>query len=193
MKKVSILLLLALGLCLAPLGQVQADPITVSDPLWYEYAFGLAPSFATEGSGTVPSSGGNSQPAPDPAWTYFFPSGTRLTVTDAFIEGDIFTVYDFGVAIGSTTFVANTGINSGTSDPAVALGIAGLSKGFFSLLPGAHSITIEVVQNALGTTSGAAFFRVDPCPPIPIPPTVYLLGSSLVGLIGFRRRRKNQV
>jgi len=151
MRKVSILLLLALGLCLAPLGQVQADPITVSDPLWYEFAFGLAPSFATEGSGTVPSSGGNSQPAPDPAWTYFFPSGTRLTVADAFIEGDIFTVYDFGVAIGYTTFVANTGINSGTSDPAVALGIAGLSKGFFSLLPGAHSITIEVVQNALGT------------------------------------------
>jgi hypothetical protein len=191
MKKLCLLLVLAMCLGVMVVGPVQADPITVGDPLWYEFAFGTAPSFATNGIGTVPSSGGNSQFAPDPAWTFDTGAfGSRVTVVDAFIEGDIFTLYDFGVPMGSTTFVANTGNASGTSDPVVALTDFDLSRGFFSLGPGAHSLTIEVVQNALGVPGGgAAFFRVDLCPPVPVPPTAILLGSGLLGLVGLRFRK----
>jgi hypothetical protein len=192
MKKLSVMLALAVCLCMVPVGLVHADnPITVGDPLWYEFGFGTAPTFAFTGAGTVPSSGGNSQYAPDPAWTYNVGFGTRITIVDAFLEGDVFTLYDFGVPIGSTTLVANTGFASGTSDPEVALLDFDLSRGFFNLTPGAHSLTIQVVQNALGASGGAAFFRVDECRPIPLPPTVYLLGTSLLGLAGLRLRRKN--
>ena len=70
----------------------------------------------------------------------------QLTVVDAFLVGDVFTVYDFGSPIGSTTLVTNTGAASGTDDPAVALTIDALSRGFFNLGSGNHSIEIMVAQ-----------------------------------------------
>lgn len=110
MKKI---VLLAMVLLMGFVVAAQAAPVTVGDPLWYEFEFGLAPTFAFEGSGTTPSSGGNSQPAPDAPWTFNYATGVRVIVTDAFAEGDIFTLYDNNFAIGSTTFVANTGLARG--------------------------------------------------------------------------------
>jgi hypothetical protein len=129
---------------------------------------------------------------PDAPWTFTSVHGTVVTVVDAFLEGDMFTLYDNGIPIGSTTLVANTGTDSGTSDPAVALTIFALSRGFFSLPAGSNSLTIQVVQNSVGQTSGgAAFFRVDivPCP-VPIPGALLLFGPGLVGLAAMRKRFK---
>jgi hypothetical protein len=189
MKKLSILLVNAMFLVVMAVGPVHATIINFG--VWYEFGFGQAGTFAFDGSGCIPSSGNNSQPAPIPPWTYYTaaPTASLVTIVDAFNEGDVFKLYDSGSFVGSTTFVGNTGSDSGTSDPDVALGIDALSRGFFSLLPGDHSLAIQISRNALGFSGGCAYFRVDAVP-IPLPPSVYLLGTSLLGLIGLRRKRK---
>jgi hypothetical protein len=190
MKK--ILLLTAVVLLAGFVVAAQAAPITVDNPLWYEFAFTTVGVDATNGTGTVPSSGGNSQYAPDAPWTFTFGAPTFLTVVDAFLEGDAFNVFDFGSSIGATSAVAKTGNNSGTSDPVVALTIPELSRGYFYLPAGSHSITIQPYQVV---STGAAYFMVShscPCPPpaAPIPGSLVLLGSGILGLVGIGVRRK---
>jgi len=165
---------------------LHASPIVVGNPFWYEFGFTDPGVDATSGAGTIPSSGGNSMYAPDPAWTFSSPSPVNLTVTDAFLEGDAFNIFDFGVLIGATPAVANTGNDSGTDDPVVALTIPQLSHGVFFLAAGNHSLTIQPYQTVM---EGAAFFRTDAI--VPLPDTLLLLGSGLLGLMGLRRKFSN--
>jgi hypothetical protein len=81
-----------------------------------------------------------------------------LTVTDAFLKGDAFEVFDSGVSIGTTPAVP-TGSDCG-SDPAVCVNDPAVSHRAFNLGPGPHSITIKAVTSPFG--AGAAYFRVDP-------------------------------
>jgi hypothetical protein len=184
MKKI-ILFSLAL-LMVGFVAVAQADPVNPNT--WYGFNFGAAISDAFAGP-----SGINYSSAPDAPWTFTSIGGARVTITDGFIEGDIFTLYDNGNAIGSTTFVVNTGTDSGATDPVTALTIPGLSHGFFSLGPGSHSLIIQIVQNATGyPNGGTAWFEVQNCTcPAPLPTTSLLLGSGLLGLAGLRLRRKN--
>lgn len=168
-------------LCLA--GPLQADSIIVGNVDWYEFAFSLVGVDATNGAGTIPSSGGNSVSAPDAPWTFTNAVPVKLTVTDAFLEGDAFNIYDFGAFVGATSAVANTGNPSGTSDPAVALTIATLSHGVFTLPAGSHSLTIQPYQIVM---EGAGFFRTDVV--VPVPGAALLFGSGLLGLVGLRRK-----
>ena len=149
----------------------QAVDIKVCDKLWYEFGFSAIGVDATDGSGTTPSSAGNSQDAPAPPWTFSSLVPTYLTVVDAFLEGDAFNVFNFGVGIGATTAVANTGNNSGTSDPVVALTIPELSQGTFFLPAGNHSLTMQPYQIV---SPGAAFFQVSPaCLRVRLPSPVH--------------------
>jgi hypothetical protein len=102
-------LALILGLTLLCMGPpVHADStIIVGNPDWYEFGFGLAGTFAYAGTGTVPSSGGNSIYAGDPAWTFTASTGVRVTVVDAFVAGDYFYLYDNSTLIGSTAPATN--------------------------------------------------------------------------------------
>lgn len=160
---------------------VYATPITVGDPLWYEFRFTTVGVDAVDGTFTVPSSGGNSQEAPAPPWTFSSPVATSLRVVDAFMYGDAFNIYDFGSLIGQTSLV-NIGGGTGISDPELTWLDPLFSSGTFLLAAGDHSLTIQPYQIY---SSGAAYFRVDA---VPEPATLLLFGSGLIVLAGIRRK-----
>lgn len=150
----------------------SADPVPVGGAvasvggLWQEFSFAGPGSFGTACVGCTPSDAGNSEYAPNPPWTFFMPGpkAGNLTVVDAFLIGDTFQVYDFGIPLGMTSAVPASG-NCG-SDPEDCLWIA--STRVYLMAPGFHSITIQAVDSPFG--SGAAYFRVrqPSCPPWPV-------------------------
>jgi hypothetical protein len=184
------LALAVLGVILTLAPPVSADPITVGNPNWYEFTFGGGGSFGTSGTGDVPSSGGNSQYAPNPPWT-FSGGPVTVTLTDAFDKGDSFSLFDFGSLVGSTPSVAQA--NNSTSDPAITSLDPSWSHGIFNLGAGSHSLTIRADNSPFG--GGAAFFRVDAAAPTPEPTSLALFGMIAAGSAGYYgwRRRKQAV
>ena len=81
-----------------------------------------------------------------------------LDVTDAFVNGDRFQVYDGTTLLGTTSTPTNVG-QSHTTDPDVAFADPQWSSGSFPLGPGEHSVTIRNVAIPPGHTDGAGFIR----------------------------------
>jgi hypothetical protein len=191
-KLSTVILLVTIGVAFGIAGPVQAVPIPIGG-LWQEFSFtgvgvlaaGCKPADPA-GSPCVASVADNSEFVGAPAWTVTAPAqGAILTVTDAFFHGDSFDIFDSGVAIGATPFVAVGGTCA--SNPDICLADPLSSHAAFLLLPGAHAIT--VVPNASAFGGGSAYFRVDP---VPEPSTMLLLTTGLAGLLayGWHRRRR---
>lgn len=163
---------------------------------WYEFSFteagiparGCAPTDSL-GLGCAPSQAGNSVFVGAPAWEFIAPeAGAILTVTDAFRQGDIYDVFDFGNLIGSTSVVIPTDETCG-DNPETCFANPASSKGVFNLASGLHSITITPSASPFG--AGAAYFRIDEAPKsVPEPTTI--LGLLAVGA-GVVMRRKAMV
>ena len=167
MRRVAVVLLTA-GLLVAFAESVQATPITV-DGGWQAFSW-------TSGPGVWDLEG---------AFTYNVASPTDLKVTDAFIDGDRFEVYDGGLLIGTTSVPANDGAQI-SGDPDGAFADARWSSGEFLMAPGAHSITLKTIQIANGFPGGTGYLRVDTIPA----PGAILLGTLGTGLVGWLRRRR---
>jgi hypothetical protein len=178
--------LVIVSLLLAMATPAYAGPI-MGGGLWYEFTFDGTGSFATDGAGTVPSSGGNSVHADDPPWTFAAGAGGAvLTVTDAFLYGDAFEIFDNAVSIGSTPLVQRLD-DSFNSDPAIAVLDPDMSHAAFLLGAGVHSLTIQAIASP--HSGGAAYFRIDgDVPTIPAPGALLLVGSGLLGLLPWRRK-----
>ena len=176
-----------------------AAPGTPSVPVpvggnWLEFLFTTAGVPATDcAGGCTPSSGGNSQDAGAPPWTFSAGlGGADLTVVDAFNLGDQFEIFDFGFSLGTTSA---PGSGSCGSDPVPCLADANASKRVFQLAPGPHSITITPVVSPFG--GGASYFRVDEAQRfIQAIPTlgavglaVLVVALAMVSLLVLRRRR----
>jgi hypothetical protein len=132
---------------------------------WLEFSFGTTGSAAAgcspadpAGPICAPSSGGNSAFLDAPPWTFTTPfGGATMKVTDAFLYGDEFQVFDDGGSIGTTSPVDPDG--SCGSDPEDCYPDAASSSASFDLAAGDHSITIIATDSPFG--GGAAYFRVD--------------------------------
>jgi hypothetical protein len=145
-------------------GTFIQGPVPIGGP-WIQFSFGEENSFATgcfpadpAGFGCVPSSAGNSVFGDAPPWTFTAPSGgATLTVTDAFLRGDRFEIFDFGTSIGTTSEVDTDDSCGDDPDPCILDPL--VSHGVFSLEPGPHEITIQAIASPFG--AGAAYFRID--------------------------------
>ena len=132
--------------------------------LWQEFGFsgvgeparGCFPA-DPGGGGCTASSAGNSKFAAAPPWTFTAPpDGVVLVVTDAFTNGDVFEVFDFGASIGTTPAVAVAG--GCGNDPKPCLADPAASSRSFALAGGAHEITIAPTVSPF--SGGSAYFRV---------------------------------
>ena len=172
---------------IAPSNQTFFPLVPVApDGTWFEFSFagtgvdakGCSPADPA-GSGCIPSSGTPTTFAPAPPWTFTCPSGgCTLTVTDAFAQGDRFTVLDFGGSIGTTSAVATSG-NCG-NDPEVCLASPTASSGMFNLAAGSHSLTINLLASPF--FGGAAYFKV--VGQIPVGGTMIPLDTTALLLAG---------
>jgi hypothetical protein len=170
-----------------------AGPILVDT--YYEFGFGDVGDLATgcdpadpTGAFCLPSSGTPTTFLDAPAWTFISGvTGSTLSVTDAFLSGDRFSVFDFGVSIGLTSlFVADTDCGD---DPVTCFGDPGMSHSVFALASGAHSISIVVAEGGFG--AGYLLLQDGGGPTtVPEPATLVLLTTG-AGMAFYRRRRQS--
>ena len=181
----------ALGISVVMLAVLLLTQILFASPNGFGVSVAVNPAI-TVGSGWVRFTwSGPGQPFDlEGSFTYNSPTATKLTVTDSFCPGDQFTVFDFGVPIGTTNLVSSSN-NCGITNPDASLTNPIFSHGTFTLAPGAHSITIQTVTNPF-PDGGAAFLRVDQVvSTTPIPPTILLVLTGLLGASLYLLWRRN--
>lgn len=118
------------------------------------------------------------------AYAYNLTSAAMFRITDQFIVGDIWKVFDSNVLILTSSFV---GFAGGFGDDATA--DAGWTSNAYSsgevlLSAGAHSITVQ--GDGAGGIPARFYVRIDS---VPEPTTLALIGLGLAG-IAYSRKRK---
>jgi hypothetical protein len=168
-----------------------ASATVIAGDTWYEFSFTDAgvPALGCDpadpaGSFCVPSSGTPTSLAPPPPWEIVLAEPGSFTLTDAFLAGDRFDVFDFGNLIGGTS-APTLGANCG-DDPADCLADPEISSGVFLLAAGNHALTIVPSESLLG--GGVGYFRVGTeVAVIPEPGSLAWLGMGALFLGVLRR------
>jgi hypothetical protein len=155
---------------------------------WLQFSFGNTGVAAKgcdpadpAGDFCFPSSGTPTSFLDAPPWTFDSPVATVLTVTDAFLSGDRFSILDFGIAVGETSAPGQADCGD---DPTVCLGTAGMSTAVLLLAPGSHSLTIVPTLSGGG---GSGFLQAEA---VPEPSTIVLLAGALASIAWLKRQKE---
>jgi hypothetical protein len=165
-------------------------------------AFALGPAASYTGNRGTSITGipcGGPGPCDSFSQPFTFSGATTLFVQDLFFAGDQFQIYDNGVLLAgvNTTSTPTPGGLSCGDDP---LGCPSpkWSSGTFSLGAGSHAISIKVVAEAIGFTTGRGVLELFPAVPapesttvVPEPASLSMMGLGLGALLlGWRCRQK---
>lgn len=189
MQRLSARILSLSILAIAP-ASMLAGPITLGD--WHQFSFtavgvpaaGCDPADPAGGF-CIPSSGTDTLALDAPPWTFTAPAvGVVLTITDSFLSGDRFEVFDFITSLGLTS-LPQAGIDCG-DDPVPCLSTPGISFRRFLLPAGDHSITIVPTLSPDGGGSGFLLAQT-----VPEPGSVALLGFGIAA-VWFNYRIKSR-
>lgn len=159
----------------------------ISEANFHEFGFADAGIAATgcdpadpAGAFCIPSSGTPTVFLDAAPWTFTAPAiGAVLVVTDAFLSGDRFEVFDFGISLGLTSLPGDP--DDCGDDPVPCLADPDLSHGVFLLDAGDHFIAIIPVASAGG---GSGYLQWSA---VPEPGVLGLLGIGLASLALARR------
>jgi hypothetical protein len=111
-----------------------------------------------------------------------------VSVTDAYVDGDRFEVFDNGLSLGVTSEPVDDGSYGGFSPDCVYLDPR-LSSGQFLVGAGDHAITLKIVQAGGGFTYGTGFLRADSSPFVPgtvAPANDDFDDATIVGALPFK-------
>lgn len=183
MKMLRSLLVAGIGLCFSG---VMASAVPVSVGTWYNFSFGETDSALNAGGALGVGINPDTTLAPAAPWEFTLINPGILFVTDFFISGDEFELFD--ATLGSLGMTSDA--TEGTiCDVDISCAIADLafSRRTFSLAAGTYSISGFVRTSPF--TGGAGAFQVSE---VPIPAALPLLASTLgaLGYAGWRKRRK---
>lgn len=121
-------------------------------------------------------------------WTFTLTTSGVFSVTDAFIAGDTYDVFDVGGLLVTTTFAAAPTYWTPVGD-AADFAWVNLSYSRGQLLLGPGSYAFDVFGNTLPGGVPAGFYvRVDTINEVPAPAALGLFAMGLAGLLVARRR-----
>lgn len=169
MKKIVFLFSLVIMLTIST--TASASLLTVGGG-WYEFWYG-----------GVGSSWTDDNPYPLISFEFTLTQTGLLTVTDAFLAGDRFSVNNYASLLGNTSVPTGGGSDNIVDDYDAAAADARWSTGIFQLAAGTYDISGTAIVSPYGGGRGA--LRVDNV--VPEPMTLLLFGT---GLVGFFVRKK---
>jgi hypothetical protein len=125
-------------------------------------------------------------------WHWTSTETVTFTITDLFVVGDEYEVYDNGSLVFSSPDLpdySELGLGAfdsppWTHDPDVALADGRFSSGVITFAPGYHEITIKAISLPTDYIDATVAFKA-----VPVPGAV-LLGILGLGVVGAKLRRK---